>query len=148
MNSIDGYSAAQLVDYAFFVGGNDSWNIRIHAPGSPLYRVHQIGNVCGEPNSILLQDAQTGRLFRLTTDDATIAIFKWFAVLRWVFQNDGYQEQESTAPSKAAPRRLATERVSARVSSSPKSSVPRITVYDRDFLTSLGIQPNLEVDES
>jgi hypothetical protein len=150
MDSIDGYTAAYLADYVYFVerDGDEGWEIQIQAPGSPVYKVHHIGTVCQEPNSIVLENAQTGQLTRLSTDDATMAIFTRCAVVRWTLGKSEDQDQDATAPSNVVPKMLATARGPGRPSPTPKMSVPSITLHDRDFIKSLGIEPNLKVDKS
>ena len=150
MNSIDGYTACYLVEYAFFVerDGDEGWDIQIQAPGSPVYKVHHIGTVCQEPNSIMLENAQTGKLTRVTTDDASMATFWRMATIRWALGKTENQEQDATAPNKVVPKRLATTRDFARVSPGRKKSVTSINSHDRDFLLSLGIEPNLEADNA
>jgi hypothetical protein len=150
MNNFDGYTAAYLADYTYFVerDGDEGWDIRIQAPGSPVYKVHHIGTVCQEPNSIVLENAQTGKLTRLTTDDATMATFRRIAIIRWALGNEELPDPDGTAAHKIVSKKLATKRRSTRVSPARKKSVTSITLHDRDFLLSLRIEPNLEVDKS
>lgn len=136
MNSIDGCTAAYLADYACFVerDGDEGWDIRIQVPGSTVYKVHHIGAVNQEPNSIVLENAQIGKLTRLTTDDATMATFRRIAIIRWALGKTVDQEKDATASRKVVPEKLASTCGFAHVSPSPKKSVPSIILYDRDFL--------------
>jgi len=144
MDSIDGYTASDLADYAYFVerDGDEGWEIQIQAPGLPVYKVHHIGTVCHEPNSIVLANAQTGTLSRLITDDATMAAFQRMSIVCWALGKTDNQEQDAAAPNKVAPK----TRSSVRVSPGRKKSVTSITMHDRAFLKSLGIEPDLEAD--
>jgi len=150
MDSIDGYTASDLADYAYFVerDGDEGWEIQIQAPGLPVYKVHHIGTVCHEPNSIVLANAQTGTLSRLITDDATMATYLRMSIVCWALGKTDNQKQDATAPHKVVPEKPATTRGSTRVSPGRKKSVARITLHDRNFLKSLGIEPDLEADNA
>ncbi len=150
MNSIDGYTASYLADYAYFAerDGDDCWEVQIQAPGLPVFKVHHIGPVCGEPNSIVLANAQTGKLTRLIADEATMATFWRLSSICWALGTNEKREPEFMAPSQSEPQKIATVQSAMHVSPGRKKSITKITRRDRDFLKSLGIDPDLEVDNA
>lgn len=147
MNSIDGYTASYLADYAHFVerDGDEGWEIQIQAPGLPVYRVHHIGTVCHEPNSIVLANAQTGKLTRLITDDATMAAFLRVSSICWALGQTEKQDRDVRAFNQSIPERIATAQSTKQASPGRKKSITR---QDRDFFKSSGIAPYQEVDNA